>query len=424
MKFFKGFFLASFLFAAALGAEEVLTLEKCIKLAFEGSDLIKIAAGNVAVAEGLKKEAFGNFLPEVTAWGTYTRLDHVPGIAGFKMGDEDNYAAKMILKQPIFTWGKIHQGWRLAGFKWSISRAEKSAAEKDLLMNVKKTFYTVLLSGEMKEIAQESYNVIKKHYEVSRALYEAGKVSSIDVSRVKVEMVNRECALIKAENEWCIAGKALLNLINYKPAAEWKAGGTLEECRAVATGELPELLERAFSSRPELAKAEGEENAGKSFLKIARSENKPNLVFAGNYEYSNPYNFEKLWDKSWNVAVSLNFTFFNGLSNRGRINQAEARMEQIICSRRMLENNIKLEVEKAFLKRENALRRVDAQKENVGAAKQNLEIVQARYAQGLVSDIELRDAELALSNSQMEYSTAFFDLNTAQAELDRASGKE
>jgi len=99
-------------------------------------------------------------------------------------------------------------------------------------------------------------------------------------------------------------------------------------------------------------------------------------------------------------------------------------MEQIICSRRMLENNIKLEVEKAFLKRENALRRVDAQKENVGAAKQNLEIVQARYAQGLVSDIELRDAELALSNSQMEYSTAFFDLNTAQAELDRASGKE
>ncbi|MFH1352121.1 MAG: TolC family protein [bacterium] len=402
---------------------EVLTLERCIALALENSELIKITAEGVVAAKGMKQEAFGRFLPSLDMAGSYTQIPEVPEIMGFKMGDEDNYSAKLTLAQPLFTWGKIRQGYRQAGLRHGIAAETYRKDKNEMVLNVKKMFYAVLLSGQIKNISEEARDVMKRHYEVTQALYREGKVSNLDVSRVKVQMINSSTRLIKAENELVIAKKALLNLINYCPDDDWEAESKLPDISGEDSRPMAELVSEAIKSRPEMKNASSQKEIAKCLVKLARAQNRPNLALIGNYEYTKPYNFVNEWDSSWNVTCALTFPLFNGLSNFGRIQQAKAGLQQTTLGENLLKKNIKLEVEKAELDRRNAAERVEAQKENVKTAKENMDIVQKRYEQGLVSDLELRDTQLALTQAETEYSTALFDLNIAQAELEKAIGE-
>ena len=57
-------------------------------------------------------------------------------------------------------------------------------------------------------------------------------------------------------------------------------------------------------------------------------------------------------------------------------------------------------------------------------AKDNLAVVQKRYEKGLVSDLDLRDTQLALTQAETEYSKAMYDYNVALAALEKAIGKQ
>jgi outer membrane protein TolC len=64
-----------------------------------------------------------------------------------------------------------------------------------------------------------------------------------------------------------------------------------------------------------------------------------------------------------------------------------------------------------------------AQKENTSAARENLNIAQQRYKTGLISDVEVREAQLALGQAESNYHQALYDYNVAIAALNRAVGK-
>jgi len=91
--------------------------------------------------------------------------------------------------------------------------------------------------------------------------------------------------------------------------------------------------------------------------------------------------------------------------------------------RSQVEQRIKLEVRKAIFDMEEARERIEAQKENVKLARANLRIAEERYRLGLMSEIELRDAQLSLTQAETDYFQALYDYNVASAFLDRAIGK-
>lgn len=425
--------------------EEILTLEKSINLALANNELIKIAQKKLVVAKGGKQEAFGHFLPQLTASASFTRLSEVPALGmetmllepeggvgslvrfygyetfSYKMGEEENYLTKLTLTQPLFTWGKIYQGYRQARLNYKLAEESYCQIRSELILDVRKSFYSILLAKEFVAIAQEAMDVVEHHLKVTKALYREGKVSGYDVSRVKVQLVNAQTKLIKAKNGLRLARKALLNLINYPPAKDWEIPGELkfkpEEI------DLDDSLRKALSQRSELKQTAIQEKIGESLIKLAKAQNRPSVTLVGNYEYKKPFYFENRWDDSWNVTATLTFPFFTGFSNWGKIKQAKAELGQLRARKRFLEEGIKMEVEKAFLDLEEARERIEAQEANVETARDNLKIAEERHRQGLMSEIELRDAQLSLTQAETDYFQALYDYNVAGAFLNRAIGK-
>lgn len=404
------------------GGKKILTLKNCLEIASCNSDMIKIASEEVIAASGLKRQARGAFMPDIRLSGAYTKIPEVPSILGFAMGSEDNYSGKLTLTQPLFTWGRILQGYRQARYGEDIAEESYRQARNELYSNVKAAFYSVLLARHLKNIAAETLSVMERHYEVTQALYNAGKVSGLDVSRVKVQTVNSRTNLIKAENELTLAGKSLINIINDPTAAGRDISGELSASPDSGRS-LDEYIETAFRSRPVLLSAAARTKMGESLVKLARAEHRPSLALIGNYEYTKPYNFIDEWDSAWNVSCALTFPLFSGFSSFGQVKAAKSRFNQMAMGESLLRSNVKLEIERAFLNRQNASERIRAQEENVKAAKENLTIIEKRYGRGLVSDLELRDTQLAFTQAQVQYYTALFDWNIADAELKKATGQ-
>lgn len=421
-------FALQVLFGVAF-AEEILTLERCIDLALANNHDLKIAQKRILESKGRKQEAFGNFLPMLSASGSYTRLEESPRMSvlfggmeqTFELGPDYSYSTQLTLRQPLFAWWKIYHRDEQARLNYRRVDEEYKEVKNSLIFDVKRAFYNLLLARQFVIIAKEAVDVTDSHYKTARALYKEGRVSDYDVSRAKVQLVNNQTRLIKARNNLKLAREELSLLLNTKLEEDWKVEGDFpREKREVS---LQDALGKALRERSEIRQLMIQEKVGKVSIKLARAENRPNLDFLANYQYINPFYNREEWGGTWNVILSLNFPLFSGLSDLGRVNQAKAGLEQVKILRNQVEERIKLEVRKAIFDMEEARERIEAQEENVELARKNLGIAEERYRQGLMSEIELRDAQLSLTQAETDYFQALYDYNVAGAFLDRAIGE-
>ena len=410
-------------------AEEILTLERCIDLATANNQDLKIAQKRILESKGRKQETFGNFLPMLSASGSYTRLKESPRMSvlfggmeqTFELGPDYSYSTQLTLRQPLFAWWKIYHKDEQARLNYRRVDEEYKEVKNSLIFDVKRAFYNLLLARQFVIIAEEAVDVTDSHYKTTRALYKEGRVSDYDVSRAKVQLVNNQTRLIKTRNNLKLAREELSLLLNTKLEEDWKVEGDFpREKREVS---LQDALDKALRERSEIRQLMIQERVGKVSIKLARAENRPNLDFLANYQYTNPFYNREEWGETWNVILSLNFPLFSGLSDLGRVNQAKAGLEQVKILRNQVEERIKLEVRKAIFDMEEARERIEAQEENVELARKNLGIAEERYRQGLMSEIELRDAQLSLTQADTDYFQALYDYNVAGAFLDRAIGK-
>ena len=65
-----------------------------------------------------------------------------------------------------------------------------------------------------------------------------------------------------------------------------------------------------------------------------------------------------------------------------------------------------------------------AQKKNVEQAEEALSIAEGRYKSGTITQVEVLDANLALTQARLNYTKVLYDYNLARASLFKAIGKE
>ncbi len=417
----KNLFALFFLAAATLCAED-LTLEKALEIALRNNEQLKTANLKIQEAAGAVRESFGSFLPQASFSASFTKIPDVPQLGAITMGSENNYVTQFSVRQSVFTWGKIYNSYRISSRRKRAAELEFEKTKQEIILSVRKLFYSVLLSSKIEEISKEAKEVMERHFEVTEALYREGKVSSLAVRQVKVQLINAQTERINAENSLSILKKRFLNLINYDSGNEIVFSGELSKPGVFET-DAEKLKASALKKRPELGIALLREENIKLSAKIIKAKNRPSITASYNRLYLNPHNFKVEWNWDWNASLLLNWPLFDGFSNSGKIRQVEAQLGQAASYRRFLEKNIILEVENALTNGKNALERVKVQQENAVTARKNLEIVQERYARGFTSDLELRDTSLALSKAEMQYFTALYDLNAALAELGKAVGR-
>ena len=424
-----GFFILLFTITCLPQEKLILTMEKAIEIALEQNERIKLAQDDISFSESQIDEAKSTIFPKIDGFADYTHNFKNPvffsNIAPepIVIGNDNVLVLGLTLVQPVWLGGKLMAANDIADLLLQSSKENLQFQEDNIVLDVTKTFYTVLLTKEAVRVAEETYASVKSTYENISQLKLQGMASEFDSLRAKVTVKNVEPAVINTSNQLKIVKNALKMLLNIDINSEIEIVGTLDY---VPLDSLTNYQKIALEYSPQLESLTLQKGIAENLKTIEFSNYWPSVFANGqinNISSSNDLTVsanENVTTISAGLTVAL--PIFNGFGTAAKVEQAEINISRVTRGIALLTQKIQFDVESAFLNMQEAEKRIIAQKDAVSAAQRSLEIAKVRYNNGLSTLVELNDTELALVNTKLEELRALYDFLTAKADFDKLIG--
>ncbi len=288
---------------------------------------------------------------------------------------------------------------------------------------VKASFGGVLLAQQMAGLSKQSLELARAHLKNVEQLYQQGVAPEYELIRARVRVAQMVPQSIRAENELDQALIVFRNTLGLSADEKVVPEGSLERKPVDITVE--EAFTRAEEKRNELAAARLRVDGMRAALASAKADRYPSLSFIGNayLDTEQPELDEKEWrTKMWSATVYLSLPIFDGLRTKGKIKQTRAQYEQARLASEQTVDDVRLEVEQAVSKLAEARKLVDSQVASVEQAQKGLDIADIRYKNGVGTQLEVLDAQVALAIAQASHFLAVYEHFMAVAGLERATG--
>jgi outer membrane protein TolC len=249
-------------------------------------------------------------------------------------------------------------------------------------------------------------------------LKNAGVVPGIDVLRAQVELQSAEQRLIQARNEFSREKLNLARAIGLPLGQEFNLVSDLPDA-TLPSDTLPNLLNRAYASRPDAKAAESRLHAAEESVKSAKAVNLPTAHLDGNYGVigANP------WSSHGTFAVSgtVDFPIFNSRS-KSEMTEREASVKQRQAEVESLHGRIELDVRSALLELQSAEEQYKVAQSSLALVRQQLDQAQDRFAAGVANNLEVVQAQEAIALADENVIRSLYALNTSRALLARSMG--
>jgi outer membrane protein TolC len=198
----------------------------------------------------------------------------------------------------------------------------------------------------------------------------------------------------------------------------------------VLESSVPELLQTASIERTDLRQLRATILLDEARVKVEKGEFVPRLSLFGNYQHQvqDDGRIRFFGDSTARrlstsaVGVEVQVPIFQGFRRFARVGQAEATVRQSETRLARAEQDATNQVQTLFEAVDEALARARSQFRAVQQAERGFEIASAEYREGIGSQLQVTDAEVALRQAQFNYAQAIYDFLTARAQLELAVG--
>jgi outer membrane protein len=341
----------------------------------------------------------------------------------FPMGFDESAEMGVTLTQPIYLAGYEWAGLNLAHRLIDLGAEEERGAREGVIYDTVNLYYGLLLAEESLRVAETGLAVATSHYLSAEDRYDAGLVSEYDVLRARVEVSNLETERDRASDGVEAARRALRNQLRLGEDEAIVLTDRMEF--ELELFDLDQALVDAAERRTELLQLDRNIEVSDAYTDLEKTGDNPTvLLMAGAKLYANALSLDKdEWDDQYNVMLNLSWPIWDGLVTHGKVKQKESITDALRIEREAAADGIELEVKGIFDALLTAEKAVRTSEETVTMAERGLEIAQARYDYGLMSNLEVMDAQSALTQARLGYSAALYDYNIAKLEMLRATGR-
>ena len=466
--------LVGFAYASGVQAQDstptAFTLEQCIDYALKNAASAKNATLDEEIAQARVKETVGIGLPQINATGTINQNQKLPRFfsqyssqggfipvgqnPGIKDGDvvaAENFFQlrssgdlSLNITQIIFN-GSYIVGLQASKAYKELSVKANAQTKEQIIQQVTKAYYGVLINKERSELFASNIGRVDTLLRNTKALNENGLAESIDVDRIRVTLNNLIAERDKFSNLNLLSVELLKFQMGYPMNESIDVAGAIEDIVIDTT--LAGYDENwDFKKRSDYQLLEANRKLQELNIKNLRANALPSLAAYANLGISTQstsigslfqtntsrsgwsdtaravYGADKWYDYS-SFGVRLTIPLFSGLQNGYKIRQQRLELAKINNNKRMMESSINLETKQNSLIFTNAVKTLQAQRENMELAGNVARITKVKYQQGVGSNLEVVDAEDSLRQAQTNYYNALYDLVIAKVDLDKAYGK-
>ncbi len=430
--------LYSFTVMAGDRAAKVLTLDDAIQIALQNNQDLISARLEVEKANARVKEAIGTALPSLDFSSRYTLALKKPVFflpdfnnlssgrtIPIRVGSDHAVELALSARQVLFN-AAVITGVGAARIYQKAARDLYRSKQAETVAKVRKAFYGVLLAKEVSLMMQSNLKNAEENLKNVRLMKQQGLVSEYDELRAVVGVENLKPAVIQAENNYALAVDGLRMAMGVGPTEEYVIQGMLD-FTAVDQGILASAMETVLEKNSSLSALRHQVDVNKAFVNIERSNYLPTLAAFGNYQYQVAKNDLRISTRDFVgssvVGVQVSINLFQGLQTNARVDQAKVDVRKAEEQLNSLENSLRTAVHSVVLQLEQARRRIEAQEKTVEQAERGYKIATTRFTSGSGTQLEVNDAQLALTQAKVNRMQAIYDYLVASADLDQLIGR-
>jgi outer membrane protein len=420
-------FVSFAILAQTTAAEEFLTLKETIEIALSENLQLKTSKEQTLNAIAMKNVSRSHLLPTFNIAYHYQRNDKAFISQGGIIEPENAYTFATTLKQPLFAGFSFKNRYAISQLQVDVAKNNEKLTRLDIVLSAQKIYFSLLKAQKMAAIAREAVIQIASHEKVANHFYQAGMVPLNDLLESQVELANTRQILINADNNLEIA-KASFNTLLRRTI---NAPVMIEDITEFESFEhdFAFCLSAAKKNRQELKTNDLEIKATEYDLEISKKNYYPMVNLSWSYiqqgeDWAAKGGINSFSDSnSWNIKAMASWdlwdsgrTYFGTKEKLGRVSQARNRKE-------ILEDQIRLEVKKAFLRTGEAEKNILVVKTAIQQAEENYRITTERYKEQVATSTDVLDAQFLLSRTTANYYNALYDFQISKATLYHAMGQ-
>lgn len=408
--------------AAPAGAQpgaEALTLPRAIEIAMQQQPNIRAVKASIEASRGRVDQARVALRPQLS-------VDASVG-AGSSNGSFFDPAVRTGLGASaswrIYDFGLTRANIRAAEASAEAVGASIGTTNLDIETTVSITFLEAVARLRLITVAEATVTSEDLHVDQARRFVAAQAKDPIEVVQAQARAANARSSLSQAQANAAVALANLRSAIGWvDPAVTFVVDQSwptppIEEPAALVT-----LVESARKYRPELVQLDKQIIAAEASVTAAEAQRRPVLSAQARSGWDLGTDY---WDAdpTWNAGLTLSWQLYDGGASAASQRVARANLAGVIANRDSLLVSLNSQLDAARSRIIANRANVIASTEAVTAARAQLRLADARYTQGLGSQIELTDAQQAVTTAEGNLIQAEWQLADAWAQLRRALGR-
>jgi len=429
------YFVISLLFAIILQHDvfaqnvRALSLSDAITIAKQNNSDYLIAKLDKDKADRKVSEVYSeNLLPTITLNTKYIRNFKLQVISifgqTFALGNDNSVTNTVDVSEPIPILGTpVFSGIRIAEYYSKLQEENVSKVETQIKADVKKAFLNVLLLKEVIELNKQSIDNANENLRVVEARYRAGVALEYDYIRAKVKAETLVPDLQKSENNLEVAKKFLKNTIGLKDREDIDVKGVLTYDSSEVWGTMDNLIYKISERNVAIRQLSLSRLINDELVRVDEANYMPKIYLFGEWgiqanEDDGRNFFKYRYYNAYLAGVGLTWDL-NLFSNTYKKQQSVIEVKKTEEQIRDVKEKLKTQTESVFLNIEEAKSRIVAQSKIVDEAERGLELATASFKSGALNQIDVIDAELAVSQVKLAYIQAIYDYLNARTDLEQ-----
>jgi len=403
-----------------------LTLDQAVQLALTNNPSGKIAVFDYEAAKGALTAARSYRWPTISAThrDSWTWAGAEANRKNNNIGNDPNYISDQFSNSISFSWilwsgNKIESQISQAKLSLDSSQWGIAAARQLLKYNATDAYFKVMAARDAVKLAQESVARLERYLQDVKLQFDVGVVAKVDVLRSEVELAKAKQTLIEAQNTYDLTIANINNVMGLPLTTEIRVKGDLSYTRFEQ--DLAACVDLALRQRPEIFQYTDAAKSAEEGITVAKAGYLPSVSAT----YTNGWNnttFPGGNNHNWTVYLSTSWTFLDSGLTAGNVKKAVENFHKAREQLRQTVDSVQLDVRSTYLNMKSSEQSIQTSSAAVGLAEEDYGIKVIRYQAGVGTNLDVLDAQVALTTAKNNYLKAMYDYNIYRSKLDKSMG--
>lgn len=378
-------------------------LQGLITKALEHNKDMLIATARIKEMAANKRISFANLFPEIG--GEVAGQKEYLNYGGNNKTYDPEVRANLNMSWELDIWGKLRWA-NEAGVAAYLQTVEaQRALHLTIVAQVVQSYFELKSLDRELEIVKQTLEARREGVHFAKLRYEGGLTSEIPYRQSLVELARTETMIPNLENEIRLKENDLFILVGEFPVGSIPRGEDLthQQIPQSLPVDLPSVL---LKRRPDMIQAEQKLIEANAQVGIAYTEMFPSLRLTGRLGGENEELADFLKSPTWFISGVLTGPIFNMGKNKAQHNAAKAVYEQEVYSYEKSVLGAFKEVSNSIITFNKMKEVYRSQEALYNSAKSYHELAKLQYVNGVVSYIDVLDAQRQLFDAEIALNNA------------------